>query len=106
MVAAMLERLTADKLAPAIGDTFILKDDQIGGLDLVLLEARTLEPDAPPEDASGKRAPFRLEFRGPLEPVMAQRIYRLQHDSLGTLEIFIVPIASDDAETRYEAIFA
>ena len=50
---------------------------------------------------SGGRAPFSLVFeRGP-SPPLPQRIYRIEHEDVGTLEIFLVPIAID----RYEAVF-
>lgn len=41
------------------------------------------------------RAPFSLLFRGPLEPVMPQGIYRLEHEHIGTLELFVVPVQPD-----------
>ena len=49
----------------------------------------------------GGRAPFSLVFRGGPNPPLPQRIYRVEHDELGAIEIFLVPIASD----RYEAVF-
>jgi hypothetical protein len=49
----------------------------------------------------GGRAPFSLVFRGGPDPPLPQRIYRVQHQSLGAMDIFLVPIASD----RYEAVF-
>jgi hypothetical protein len=101
----VLDRVTATTFAPAVGDTFVLAADDAGALELELLESRLHDPDAPAEDASGARAPFTLTFRGPAEPVLSQRIYHLEHPSLGELEIFMVPIAHDDAGTIYEAIF-
>ena len=55
-----------------------------------------------------RRDPFSLIFRGPGKVVFPQRIYRLHGDSLGTLEIFLVPIGpdGDGAGMLYEAIFA
>ena len=44
-------------------------------------------------------------FRGPLAPVMPQRIYPLAHETLGSLELFIVPIGPRDGGMVYEAIF-
>lgn len=44
-------------------------------------------------------APFTLEFSGP--PGLAQGIHDLTHPTLGTLGIFLVPLAP----TRYEAVF-
>ena len=102
----MLDRLTATDFAPAVGETFALDAGEAGRLDLELLESRLHDPDAPAQDPSGTRAPFTLTFRGPVEPVLPQRIYHVEHDSVGSLEIFIVPIARNDSGTTYEAVFA
>jgi hypothetical protein len=101
----MLDGLTADSFAPAVGETFVLDAGDAGRLHLELLESRLQYPDAPAADASGARAPFTLLFRGPVEPILPQRIYRLEHDSVGPIEIFIVPVGSDEAGTTYEAVF-
>lgn len=60
------------------------------------------------------RAPFAVLFHDPLEPVLPQGIYRLEHEQLGVLELFIVPIGPDEPSEpgrqptamRYEAVFA
>jgi hypothetical protein len=101
----VLERLTANSFVPLVGDTFVLDGGDAGRLELKLLESRLHDPDAPAEDDSGARAPFALTFRGPLEPVLPQSIYHLEHDSVGAMEIFIVPIARNEAGTTYEAVF-
>ena len=49
----------------------------------------------------GGRAPFSLIFQGGPSPPLPQSTYRVEHDELGALEIFLVPIAAD----RYEAVF-
>jgi uncharacterized protein DUF6916 len=102
----VLDRLTATDFASAVGDIFVLDAGDAGALDLELVEARLHDPDAPAKDASGARAPFSLVFRGPVDPVLPQRIYRLEHESLAPMEIFIVPVARDQAGTSYEAVFA
>jgi Domain of unknown function (DUF6916) len=102
----VLEDLTADTFAPAVGHTFRLDAGEAGGLDLELVESRLHDPDAPERDDSGKRAPFSLLFKGPAQPILEQRIYSLEHESIGALEIFIVPVAHDEAGTSYEAVFA
>ena len=48
---------------------------------------------------------FSLLFRGPLEPFFPQRIYHLKHESLGSLELFLVPIGPDGKGMQYEAVF-
>jgi hypothetical protein len=50
---------------------------------------------------SGGRAPFTLVFRGGPSQPLPQRIYRVEHEQLGAMEIFLVPIAADS----YEAVF-
>ena len=105
----MLERLTADSFAPAVGDTFAVDAGDAGdagSLGLELIESRLHEPDRPAEDDAGRRAPFSLLFRGPPDPLLSQRIYRLEHPDIGPLEIFIVPIGRDESGSTYEAVFA
>jgi hypothetical protein len=51
-----------------------------------------------------RKEPFSLVFSGP-QPVLAQRIYRLDHPVLGSLDIFLVPIGLDGDRVRYEAVF-
>lgn len=56
-------------------------------------------------DVNGEGRPFSIEFLGPRDPVLPQRIYRLEHPALGALELFIVPIGRDADGVRYEAVF-
>lgn len=56
-------------------------------------------------DGGAARPQFSLVFRGGPDPPVAQRIYRLEHEELGTLELFLVPIGPDQAGQRYEAVF-
>lgn len=73
-----------------------------GGHALRLVEARPIGE----RRASMARDPFRLEFLGPVDPVLLQRTHRLEHDALGAFDIFLVPIGQDAGGTSYEAIFA
>ncbi len=63
-------------------------------LELDLVEATALgTASASPTGAA--RQPFSLVFRGPLTPVALQRIYPLEHATLGAFELFLVPIGPD-----------
>jgi hypothetical protein len=90
-----LATLTADDFAALRGARFRITLDDAGGFEAELVEVTELPRE------SGGRAPFSLVFRGGPEPPLPQRIYRVEHDALGALEIFLVPIAVD----RYEAVF-
>lgn len=97
----MLDSLTVDAFASRIGERFRLTADAGTTLTVELIDATTL---GSPGSARG-RTPFSLLFRGPMTPVLPQRIYRLDHDALGTLDLFLVPIGPRDGGMVYEAIF-
>lgn len=54
---------------------------------------------------AGMRAPFSLLFRGPSQPILPQAIYRLTHDQLGSLDLFLVPLQPETDGARYQAVF-
>lgn len=49
---------------------------------------------------------FTLYFLGPGDFYLPQRIYPMEHEALGRLEIFIVPVGIQDKRYQYEAIFS
>src|SRR3954453_23212123 len=51
------------------------------------------------------RSPFSLMFRGGPSPPLPQRICRVEHETLGALDIFLVPLGPDEVGQRYEAVF-
>jgi hypothetical protein len=65
-----------------------------------LVEVRVLRPNS---SANGR--PFALLFHGPTSPVLAQKLYPMEHDRLGSLTIFVVPVGQDATAVRYEAVF-
>ena len=91
----MLEDLTVDDFRPLLNDRFRVAPDEAPGFEVELVEVTEI-PREP-----GGRAPFSLVFGGGPNPPLEQRIYRVEHDGLGELDLFLVPIAVD----RYEAIF-
>jgi hypothetical protein len=48
---------------------------------------------------------FTLTFSGPLAPLLSQRSYRVSHEKLGTLDLFLVPLGPDGKGMQYEAVF-
>jgi hypothetical protein len=96
-----LDTVTVGDFAPAVGESFSLDAGEAGTLELELTAAVAASHPGP----EGTRHPFTLEFLGPADLILPQSIYRLEHEALGTLEIFIVPVGRDDAGTAYEAVF-
>jgi hypothetical protein len=48
---------------------------------------------------------FSLFFRGPLEYFLPQGTYHMEHEKLGPLDLFIVPVGKEQEGFRYEAVF-
>jgi hypothetical protein len=91
----MLDKLTVDDFRPLQGERFRIAPDGAEAFEVELVEVTEI-PREP-----GGRAPFSLVFQGGPNPPLEQRIHRVEHDGLGELDLFLVPIAVD----RYEAIF-
>jgi len=74
-----------------------------------------VSPTAPPvtlelvevleRDDSPQMELFALHWLGPITPRLAQQTHRLDHEVLGSVEIFLTPISADQMGTLYEAIF-
>jgi Domain of unknown function (DUF6916) len=91
-----LEELTVEDFAPLLNDRFQVVADGSPQFEVELVEVEEI-PREP-----GGRAPFSLVFEGGPSPPLPQAIYRVEHDGLGAIEIFLVPIAAD----RYQAVFS
>ena len=69
---------------------------------LVLISVDRLAKSATSDD----REAFSVIFRGDNSQILEQQIYRIGHDALGNMDLFIVPIGPDDEGMRYEAVFS
>ena len=104
----MLDRVTVSEFAAHLGSRFGLEGSPEGVSDLELFKAEGLGyRGVPGGEASGRRESFSLRFRGPEDVVLPQGMYTLTHASLGTFELFLVPIGPglQGGGLRYEAIF-
>lgn len=92
---------TLGTFRPAVGQAFTVSDE--GGTKVELILAEAAEVDAGPHAPAPA---FSLLFHGPADPLMPQATYRFEHGSLGTMEIFIVPLGRDEHSAVYEAVFS
>lgn len=51
------------------------------------------------------RQPFSLMFRSGSPVVLPQRIYRLNNEQTGAIDVFLVPVARDVQGLLYQAVF-
>lgn len=93
-----LELLTAADFAPHVHERFRIAPDGGAPFELELIEVAEA-------DDGGARRQFSLVFRGGPSPPLPQRIYPVEHDRLGRLEIFLVPLGPDGEGQRYQAVF-
>lgn len=100
----MLDQLTPGVFEQLSSKTFRLLRTDAPPLDLVLVETRNLSR-ADAEEAGPRREPFSLLFLGPVAPILPQSIYPLENETLGRLEIFLVPVGAGPEGVEYEAIF-
>jgi hypothetical protein len=96
------DKLTRAAFGACVGDVFRVPFDDGSGLDLKLVDVLHLNPAGP---SAPRQEPFSLEFVGPDEPVLPQRIYHLEHARLGALKLFLVPLGPGENGMRYESVF-
>jgi hypothetical protein len=84
-----LESLTVDDFAPLLHERFRIEPGEQAPFEVELVEVSEI-PREP-----GGRAPFSVVFQGGPSPPLPQSINRVEHDDLGAIEIFLVPIAAD-----------
>ncbi len=94
-----LGELSHSDFAARLGETFRV---DVGGDEVVELELTEAE------QAAGERRPdsaFSILFKGPPDRFLAQGTHELEHEALGKLPIFLVPIAGNEDGFLYEAVF-
>jgi len=94
----MTDVFTIDTFSGHVGTKFLMRygDSQTAEIELISVTDVGSSP---------RQAQFSLVFKGTPEGPAAQDIFRLEHDKLGTLDLFLVPIARDNTGLSYEAIF-
>src|SRR5579883_2343392 len=65
-------------------------------LELTAVEERSTSP---------KIELFFLRFVGPQAPRLAQRIHQMQHEALGSIELFVTAVGADERGIEYEVVF-
>jgi hypothetical protein len=94
----MLEQLSAEDFSKHLNTKFKVyySDDNVFEAELV--EVFELKTNANLES-------FSLMFLLPVDFGFEQRVFKIEHPEIGTMELFIVPIRQVESKIRYEAIF-
>jgi hypothetical protein len=94
----MLENLNSQVFSEQLHTIFQLRVPGAGPLALELTEVTDKEQSPQVEQ-------FSLIFRGPLTPHFGQGTYTVEHEKLGTLDLFFVPLGPHSTGMSYQVIF-
>lgn len=94
----MTDVLTIDTFSGHVNTKFLMHygDSQTAELELISVTDVGSSP---------RQVQFSLVFQGPPDGPPAQNIFRLEHEKLGALDLFLVPIARNKDGLSYEAVF-
>lgn len=95
-------QMVFEDFAGKVAQVFVIAERNAPAIPLTLVEAEALSAR---RGMPGIRPPFSLTFLAKDPRVLPQRIYRLEHDGLGMLEMFLVPSAKDAQGVTYMATF-
>lgn len=95
----MIEQLRLEDFSGRVGEKFRLTTTAGDTVEIELLDAAG--SNAPPL----QRQPFSLVFRLPAEVPPIQAIYHLEHDEMGAMDLFLVPLGPGKEGLQWEAVF-
>ena len=98
----MDERLTEANFSKQLNTVFQVKVSAPRPVELELVEVKSYVSS--PDDPKGMER-FSLFFNGPGDLHLPQSTYALEHEQLGSLDIFLVTIAHNETGFVYEAVF-
>jgi hypothetical protein len=94
----MIEKLNSKSFLEHVNSEFKVQGPNAQPVSLRLAEVSE-------RNTNPKVEQFSLFFQGPRAPLLEQRIYRLQHEKLGDLDLFIVPVGLEPEGVLYECVF-
>jgi hypothetical protein len=97
--------LTSDDFTPLLNQIFRIRYNEADWIEVELIAVTPLGDENNPAVDPSRRRAFSLLFRGQQKGYLPQRIYTLEHERLGSLELFFVPLGLDGEGVRYEVIF-
>jgi hypothetical protein len=97
-MADALDTVTGETFKQQLHTSFRVHSENSDPIAMQLIEVRE-PPSAPGTEL------FCLHFRGPGSPRLAQKIWRFQHDKIGSLDLFMTAVGADEAGIVYEVVF-
>lgn len=93
--------LTEKEFSQHLNTKFQVKIDGQAPIELELIEVKGYLPQ---ENEQSGMERFSIFFQGP-GTYLPQGTYHLEHQQMGELDVFLVPVAGNQNSYRYEAVF-
>ncbi len=100
-----LRELRLESFQPCLNQTFHIVPEGADPVAAELIEATDLRRKNPDGSVDESYQAFSLVFGIPSTVRLVQKIYRVEHERMGSMDIFLVPIAPDRKGNRMEAVF-
>ena len=98
----MPAKMSEESFRESLNTKFRVRAETPRPVELELVEVKSYLPG---ENEQRGMERFSLFFRGPADIFVPQGTCTLEHERLGTLEIFLVPVARDERGFLYESVF-
>jgi hypothetical protein len=92
------ELLTKEAFAENLNTKFRVPLESPDAVELELIEVMEAR-------STSRQQQFSVFFRGPLEYGLQQGTYQMEHEKMGKIDLFIVPVGREADGLHYEAVF-
>ena len=96
--SATVQQLSNPTFTEKVNSRFEVHLQSGKSLDLMLTHVSDLKVSAGQEQ-------FSILFRGPVDAFLPQEMYKLMHESMGSFDLFFVPVGRNENGFEYEAVF-
>jgi hypothetical protein len=97
-----LSSVTHKDFEACLNQSFTVRSENQDGLEIELIQVKLIGDGDPEKDT---RQAFSVLFRGSNDHSLAQSVYRIENETLGELQLFLVPIGPDESGMLYDASF-
>ena len=97
----MLDKLKSTDFSAHLKQTFQIQLESGEALAVELVEVKELGQNRAGLDGASSSRAFSIVFQAAQEALLPQKIYRVEHEKMGMLDLFLVPVGPK----QYEALF-
>ena len=105
---AEIYRLSEETFSRYISTTFRIYTSPLTAINLELIKVSRRESSSSDSEKRAKIPDmdcFSVVFRGPRKLSLESRTYKVEHDQMGTFDLFITPVDDHKKQRRYQAVF-